>query len=111
MKRSLKITASLGGIVAALGLIWSVTSSVVALAAQVNHNTDSVQAIVQSLELSRISDTLGDLKKDRRDLKKELRADPDSPDIEADIDEIEDSIDDAIMMKECILDPTKMICE
>ena len=80
-------------------------------AAQVDENTQGIDEIVRSLEISRVSDDISDMKTQRRELRMQQRQYPDDLDIPADIDMLEDELEDAVLVKECLLEPDKTNCE
>lgn len=77
----------------------------------VMQNTEGIDEIVRSLEISRVSDDISDMKTQRRELRMQQRQYPDDLDIPADIDMLEDELEDAILVKECLLEPDKTNCE
>jgi len=111
VKRSSKIGISIGGIVAALSMGWTVTTSVVALAAQVEANTGQIQAVVMSLEIGRVDDLIADLQSERRELRRELRRDPENDLVIDQMDMLGDEIEKSKAIRECITNPDQDVCE
>lgn len=91
--------------------IWGVSTKVQGYITQISMNTQAIQSVVQSLELSRIDRQIEGFKKERRELKRTLREDPDNGLLHDQILELDDSIDDADKVRECIIDPTKKVCK
>ncbi len=105
------VKANIATLVAVLTFLATASWWVFGYAAQVDQNTKNISSIVQSLEVSRISDDIQNLKTERRDLQREQRADPDNENIASSLDEVNDDLEEAIATKECILDESKPICE
>lgn len=100
------------GLIAALlvwvsGATWKAYGYVTTIAA----NTMAIQQVATSLELGRVNDEIGDLRKERRDLKRKYGRDPDNELLSEQLDEIADEIEELEHQRDCIEDPTRRVCE
>ena len=91
--------------------IWAASGTVQGHIAQIVLNTQAIASVVTSLELSRIDRQIEVFKKERRDLKRQLRDDPNNGLLQDQILELDDSIRYSEIVRECIVDPAKAICK
>ena len=91
--------------------IWGVSGKVQGHIAQILANTSAIQGVVMSLELSRVDRQIEGFKKERRELKRKLRNDPGNGLLHDQILELDDSIENAQFVRQCVVDPTKTICK
>jgi DNA-binding transcriptional regulator GbsR (MarR family) len=93
------------------GASWKVYGYVQTLSA----NTIAIQNVATSLELGRVNDEIGDLRKEMRDLQRKYSRDPEDEDINEliseQIEEIEDEIMELEHQRDCIEDPYREVCE
>ncbi len=88
------------------GASWKVFGYVQTIAA----NTMAIQSVSHSLKVGRISDELGDLRRERRNLKRALRTDPNDELLMDQIEEIEEEIEVLKEKLECATDGNR-VCE
>ena len=105
------IGISVGTFFSLMAGMWLTVSEVQGYVTQITANTQAIQAIVMSLELGRIDRQIEGLKKERRDLKRKLRVDPGNDLLLDQVDELNDSIEDSQIVRECVVDPNKEVCK
>ena len=86
--------------------IYTVSDKVQATVFQVAANVVSIQ----SLELRAVMKDIAYLKKEQRELNRELRTDPDDENIIEDIEEVRDEMEALELQRDCLLDPEKEVC-
>jgi len=111
------VKANLGTLATVLVFLASVSWVAFGYAARIESNTqstidnkDGIEEVVLTLQVIVVSEKLADLKKERRILLREQRADLTNEKIASDLDEVNDGIEEAIAEKDCILDPLKPVC-
>jgi len=103
----ISLTALLALILWASGASWKVFGYVQMIAA----NTVAIQNVAKSLELGRVSDEIGDLRKERRELDRKFRREPDNDMLYDQIEEIKDELKELEHQRECIEDPGRKVCD
>ncbi len=81
------------------GASWKVFGYVQTIAA----NTMAIQEVAKSLKVGRLADEIGDLKRERRGLKRDLRKDPENDILPEQIDEVEDELEDKTDKLKCVI--------
>lgn len=104
------IRVSLGLVVAIILYLGSASWKVFGYVATIAANTVAIQNIAKSLELGRLGDEIGDLRKEKRELNRELRKEPDSDILYDQLDEIQDEIEELEHERDCVEDPDKTVC-
>ena len=105
------IGMSLTTLIATVLGIWSFSGKAQSYITQIGLNTQAIQAVVQSLELSRVDRQIEGLKSERREINREIRGDPANSLLLDQLDEINDSIETELLKRQCIEDPAKEVCE
>jgi hypothetical protein len=101
------VSTSIGTLLTMSGGIYMASEKVNAATTQIAMNTVSIQ----SLELRMIQSDIADLKQERRDLKRELREDPENPYVLQDLEEVEDELHALELVRECLIDPEREVCD
>ena len=94
------VGVSVGSLAALLASMWLVVSEVQSWVGQISDNTQALAELSRDVKLSRVYDMIGDLRSERRDLRRILEARPNDRVV---LDQIEE-IDDEIQLLEKILD-------
>ena len=100
------ISTSVGTLMAVAVGIYTVSDKVQATVFQVAANVVSIQ----SLELRAVLKDIAYLKKEQRELNRELRGNPNDDNIIEDIEEVEDELEALELVRDCLLDPEKEVC-
>ncbi|GAG12428.1 unnamed protein product, partial [marine sediment metagenome] len=100
------VSGSIGTLMALSGGIYLASDKVQATVYQVAMNTESIE----HLRLKAVQGAVADFKKERREIRRELRQYPDDPDLLEDLDEVEDEIDALQLVQKCMADPEKEVC-
>lgn len=90
-----------------LGASWRVFGYVQAI----ERNTEVIQNVVLSLELSRIDRLVSALKERIRDMNRRIRAEPGNELLLSQLDELTDELAGKLLIRDCIEDPAKRVCE
>jgi hypothetical protein len=105
------IGISIGTFLSLFAGMWFTVGEVQGYITQITMNTQAIQGVVLSLELSRVDRQIEGFKKERRELKRQLRDDPGNGLLIDQIMELDDSIEDTQIIRECVVDPTKEVCK
>ena len=100
------VSTSVGTLMAAAGGLWVVAGDFNEAQAQIDQNTMSIK----SMEIQWIDSDLRDLKKERRELNREMRAHPNDLILLEDSEENADDIAELMEVKECLLNPEVDVC-
>ena len=117
LSKNTKLTASIGTIVGVVAFMWASFQTADAYIDMIVTNAESVQILKAGLRLNTLDDQIGDLKRERREVREKIRElDPvtDDADIDAyegDIDEIEDELERLIHIRECVIKMEAKVCE
>jgi hypothetical protein len=90
----------------AFGVSWKAYGYVTAIST----NSAAIQSVSTSLKVGRISDEIGDLKRERRNLSRDLRDDPQNELLADQIAEIDDEIEELERKLKCVTEGNK-VCE
>jgi len=101
------VSTSIGTLMALSGGIYIASEKVNATVFQVAANVLSIQ----SLEVRAIQSDIALLKKEERELRRELRGDPENEYILIDLEEVEDELEELELVRECMLDPEQEVCQ
>lgn len=105
------ISMSIASLLSMGGGLWFTIEKVQGAFEQLNTNTKSIQVIVTSLELTRIDQQLNDFKRERRNLNRDLRADPINDLLLDQLDELNDAIENTLLIRACVIDSQKEVCK
>jgi hypothetical protein len=100
------VSTSIGTLMAMTGGVYLASEKVQATVYQVAANTTAIETI----KINNVRRYIADLKRERRELRRELRASPDDPYLLEDMDEVEDTIEAAEHVLECLTDPESEVC-
>ena len=100
------VSGSIGTLMALSGGIYVASEKVQATVFQVAANSVSIQ----SLEVRAIQSDIALLKKEQRELRRELRNDPENDYVLEDLEEVEDELEALELVRECMLDPKMEVC-
>jgi hypothetical protein len=96
-----------GGIAAVIAAVgtwaWAATGDIHGYIQQITANTEAIQMVSTSLKLGRVNDEIADLKRERRELRRELRDDPENDLILEQIEVIDDELEELEKVRECIM--------
>jgi len=101
------VSTSIGTLMAAAGGMWVVSGELQAAAAQIAMNTQSIQ----QLELRSVNSEIARLKTERRSLNRQARQYPNNTLLIEQLEEVQDEIDALIVVRDCMIDPTKEVCQ
>jgi hypothetical protein len=101
------VSTSIGTLMAAAGGLWVIAADFNEAVAQINSNTKSIE----SLEIRSIDSELGGLRKEKRALNRELRQYPEDMILLYDLEEVEDEMAVLSLIRECLIDPNKEVCQ
>ncbi len=101
--RNTVVSTSLATIVAVAWAMWLFMGDLQGYMNQIVSNTMAIQSLAKAVEVGRVSDEIGDLRREKRELKRALRKDPENDLIMDQLEDIEDSIENKTIIKACIL--------
>ena len=105
------VSVSIGTLLTLAAPIWFGVTKVQGAVSQIEQNTKSVKVIVTSLELIRIDNQIDALQRERREINRQLRKDPDNDLLLKQQDEINDELHALENLRDCIVDPDKEVCK
>ena len=101
------VSGSIGSLLALTGGIYLASEKVNATVFQVAVNTSAIK----SLELKDVQTAIASFKKERREIRRDLRSHPDDIDLMEDLEEVEDEIDALQLVQECMISPEDEVCK
>ena len=101
------ISTSVGTIMACASGLWVVAADFNHAVAQIESNKKSIQ----SLEVRAIDSELTMLRKERRELNRNIREHGEDAYILEDLEEVEDEIGELTEIRACLIDPAKEVCK
>jgi uncharacterized membrane protein YgaE (UPF0421/DUF939 family) len=96
------IGVSIGSVLALASTIWLFTGKAHGYITAIEANTVAISLLATSVELARIGDDIGDIKKEIRELKRDLRHDPDNDLIIDQIEDLEDELEELEKLYSCL---------
>ena len=100
------VSGSIGTLMALSGGIYVASEKVQAAVFQISANASSIH----SLEVRIIKAEIALLKKEQRELRSELREDPENEYVMEDLEEVDDELEALELVRECMLNPEMEIC-
>jgi len=101
------VSGSIGTLMAMAGGVYVFAADVAEIKHQINLNLTAIEQI----KLNAVHNWIADLKQERREVRRELRSDPDDQYLLEDLDEVEDALEAAELVRECMVNPEQKVCQ
>ena len=94
-----------------LTALWVASGTVQGYLNQQASNTAAIAAVVLSLDISRVDRMIQALQKERRELKRRMREEPDNGLLHDQLEELNDAIEYQSKIRECVINPELKVCQ